>query len=150
VNVIDGLAVAYMAFGAWRGRARGSADEGYRLIRMGIAYAFGCGLYEVISQALKSLLSLGGNVAGPVGFVGVIGGAWYLTRFVKKDLTAFLAARFASHARLVGAIAGGARTLLVALSIVGVFHLAGNAPGRDQVSEDSWVGRVASWVMPGK
>lgn len=150
MNFIDGVTAAYMAFGVWRGRARGLADEGYRLTRMIIAYAFGCGLYGVISGALKRLLSVGGDVSGPASFVVVVGGTWYLTRFIKKGLTAFLAARYARYAKLGGMIAGAVRSLLVVLSIVGVFHLAGDAPGREQVSEQSFVGRVASWVMPGK
>lgn len=138
-----------MASNAWRGLRRGPGEEGYRLFRMGVAYVFGCGFYGVMASGLHRALSLSGDIAGPVGFAGVIIGVWYLTRFVKRSLTSFLAARFAGRARTVGAAAGALRSFLVVLSIAGVFYLAGGAPGRAKVAEDSLVGKIASLLMPG-
>ena len=144
MNMVDLISAAYIAFGAWRGRARGLADEGFRLLRMAVAFAAGCGLYGLLSGLLKKLLSLGGDVSGPLGFALTIGGTWYLFRYVKKSFAAFLAARFAPHAALGGAIAGGLRTLLIVLSVVGVLNLS----NRDGVSGGSAVSRIAEWVMP--
>lgn len=147
---IDIISTLYVAFGAWRGRAAGLAEEGYRLLRYGIALAAGCGLYGLVSDTLKRLLSLGGDVSGPVAFIGVIGGAWFLVRKIRGVVMRFLAARFADHARVGGAIAGGLRTLLIVISIAGVFALGERLPGRDQVAEKTIVGRLAAWILPGK
>ncbi len=144
MNILDLIAGAYVAYGAWRGRARGLAEEGYRLFRLAVAFAAGCGLYGLLSDLLTRLLSLGGEVSGPVGFVGVMGGSWYILRTLKTKLTALLAARFAAQARIGGLIAGGLRTLIVVLSIVGVLNLA----GRGDVSGRSVVARISEWVMP--
>lgn len=143
MNLLDGLAAAYVAFGAWRGRASGLAEEGYRLFRMAVAFAAGCGLYGLISDLLTRVLSIGGDVSGPIGFVGVMGGSWMLLKRLRNAIKAWLAARFAAHAQIGGLIAGGLRTLIIVLSIVGVLNLA----GRDEAG-GSIVGRVAAWVMP--
>ena len=144
MHIADLIAAAYVAFSAWRGRVRGLADEGFRFVRMAVAFAAGCGLYELISGALKKLLSLGGDVSGPIGFAVTLGGAWYLLRFAKKSLAAFLAARFARHAALGGAIAGGLRTALIVLSVLGLLSLS----NRDEVSGTSVVGRIAERIIP--
>ena len=144
MNITDLISAVYVAYGAWRGRARGLADEGFRFLRMAVAFVAGCGLYGLISDALKKLLSLGGDVSGPLGFALTLGGAWYVLSFVKKSFAAFLAARFATHAALGGAIAGGLRTLLIVLSVVGLLNLS----NRDGVSGGSVVSRIAEWVMP--
>jgi hypothetical protein len=44
-------------------------------------------------------------------------------------------------------VAGALRTLVWVLALVSAFHLAGSAPGREQVSEQSLVGRIAGWVV---
>lgn len=150
MNIADIIAGAYVAFGAWRGRARGLADEGYRLLRLGVAFAAGCGLYGVVSGLLKHAISMAGDVSAPVAFAGTVGGTWWLLSALKKKVIAVLAARFAPYAQIGGAVAGGVRTLLLVLSIVGVFHLAGRAPGRDTVVGTSMIGQLAAWVMPGK
>ncbi|HMP75209.1 MAG TPA: CvpA family protein [Kiritimatiellia bacterium] len=144
MNTIDLISALYVAFGAWRGRARGLADEGFRLLRMAVAFAAGCGLYGLVSGLLKKLLSLGGDISGPMGFALTLGGAWYLLGLAKKSFAAFLTARFAPHAALGGAIAGALRTLLIVLSVVGVLNLS----NQDGVSGGSVVSRIAEWVMP--
>jgi hypothetical protein len=144
MHLLDLIFGAFVAYGAWRGRARGLADEGYRLFRMAVAFTAGCGLYGLISKLLAGLLSVGGDVYGPIGFVSVMGGSWYALRVLKAKLTAFLSSRFAAQARIGGLVAGGLRTLIIVLSIAGVLNLA----GREDVSERSVVSRVAAWVMP--
>ncbi len=143
MSLLDGIAAAYVAFGAWRGRARGLSEEGYRLFRMAVAFAAGCGLYGLISGALERLLSIGGEVSGPVGFVGVMGGSWFLLSKLRTGIKTWLSARFASFARVGGAVSGALRALIIALSIVGVLNLA----GRDEVKGRSVVGTISSWVM---
>lgn len=143
MSPLDGIAAAYVAFGAWRGRARGMAEEGYRLFRMAVAFAAGCGLYGVISGLLEKVVSIGGDVSGPVGFVGVVGGSWFLLSRLRNGIKAWLAARFADRAQIGGMAAGGLRALIVVLSIVGVLNLA----GRDEVKGRSVVGTLSSWVL---
>lgn len=147
MNAVDLVAAAYVAYGAARGRRRGLADEAYRLLRVGVSFAAGCGLYGLVSDLLKKALALGADVSGPLAFVATMAGAWSLLRFLRKWLMAWIAARFAPHAAVGGAVAGGIRTLVWTLALVSAFHLAGSAPGREQVSERSLVGRIAGWVV---
>lgn len=150
MNPVDVIAAAYIAFGAWRGRMRGLADEGYRLVRLLIAFVAGCGLYGVVSGALKQAFSLAGGVSAPLAFVLTVGIAWWFTRWIKKTITTLIAARFMKHEKLGGLIAGGLRVLIIVISVAGLFHLADKAPGRDSVSEESIIGRIADRVIPGK
>ncbi|MCZ7592660.1 MAG: CvpA family protein [Kiritimatiellae bacterium] len=94
MSAVDLIAAAYIAFGIWRGRMRGLADEGYRLIRMLLAFVAGCGLYGFISALLKKLFSMTGGISAPLAFIIALGGAWWLTRTLKKTLATLLAARF--------------------------------------------------------
>lgn len=149
MNPVDLVGAAYIAFGIWRGRARGLADEGYRLIRMLIAFVAGCGLYGFIAALLKKVFSMSGGISTPLAFVLVLGGAWWLTRLLKKTLTTVLAARFARHARLGGMIAAGIRVFLIVLSIAGLFHLSSDALGSDAAAK-SFFGQIATRVIPGK
>lgn len=144
MNPIDLISGAYIAFGAWRGRARGLADEGYRLFRMAVAFTAGCGLYGLVSKLLGRALSLGGEVTGPLGFLAVGGASWYLLRAFKARMMGFLNDRWMAQARIGGLLAGALRTLIIAMSVVGVLNLA----GREDVSGRSVVARLAHWVMP--
>lgn len=147
MSIVDLISAAYVAYGAARGKKRGLADEAYRLLRVGVSFAAGCGLYGLVSDLLKQVLSMGSDVSGPVGFAATMGGAWALLRFAKQKLTAWITARFAPHAALGGAVAGGIRSMVWVLALVSMFHLAGSAPGREQISEQSLVGRIAGWVV---
>lgn len=149
MNALDLAGVAYIAFGVWRGRVRGLADEGYRLVRMVIAFVAGCGLYGFISALLKKLFSTTGSISTPLAFVITIAGAWWLTRLLKKTLTTVLAARFAKYSKIGGMIAGGIRLFLIVLSIAGLFHLSSDAMGND-ASAKSIFGQIATRVIPGK
>lgn len=140
VNFLDGLAIAYVAFAAWRGRANGVAKEGFRLIRVALAFGAGVGLYGLIRDILTRALSLGVDVTGPVGFLAVMVGTWYAVRGLRDIIQAWLSARFSSHSPIAGAIAGGIRALVIVISIVGVTALA----GRTDTPDRSLVGRVAS------
>ena len=148
--LVDALAAAYVAYGVMRGRKRGLPDEAYRLLRFGTAFAAGCGLYGLVSDIIGKILSLAGDVAAPLAFVGTVGGAWWLLRVVKQSFLAWSSARFAPFIQTGGAVAGGLRTALVVLSIVATFSMAERAPGHAAVSRETWVGRIAGWVMPGR
>ncbi len=143
MSILDGISAAYIAFGAWRGRANGLAQEGYRLFRMAVAFGAGCGLYGLISDLLSRTLSIGGDVSGPVGFASVMGGSWFLLRKLRIGMQAWIAARFGAHARVGGLIAGGLRAIVIVLSLVGVLNLAGRKEAGGSI-----VGSVSSWVMP--
>lgn len=143
MNVIDLLSAAYIGISAARGRKRGLADESYRLLRLGVAFGAGCGLYGLVSGAIESLLSLAPTVSGPVGFAGTVGGAWMLLRGLKQKLTAWVAVRFAPHQAVGGMIAGGLRALLMALSALATGILAGG----EGVVATSWLARVARFFV---
>ena len=129
MNLLDAMIAAYVAYGANRGRQRGLADESYRLFRLAIAFGAGCGLYGLVSDALGKALSLGSVESGPVAFVATTLGAWALLRSLKGRFVAFVAARYAKHSAVGGAIAGGLRNLILSLSGLITAHLAGRNGG---------------------
>lgn len=145
MNIVDAVSAAYVAFGAYRGRKRGFSDEAYRLLRMAIAFVAGCGLYGVVSQLIGKVLSLGGEVSGPVAFLGTVGGAWLLLRKLKRGFIAWVFAKTKPYEGLGGAVAGGVRALLIVVSIVAALSLAGKTPGGD-----SFAGRIVDLVLPGR
>lgn len=147
MNVVDLLAAASVAGGALRGRKRGLADEAYRLLRVGISFAAGCGLYGFVSDLLGKVLSLGGDVSGPMGFIATMGGTWSVLRLLRQKLQSLVDAHLARHAAVGGAVAGGIRAFVWVLAILSAFHLAGSAPGREQLSEKSLAGQIAGWVV---
>ena len=116
----------------------------------GIVRVTGCGLHGLISSGIGRLVSLAGDVSAPVVFAGTMGGAWWLFRLIKQRFVAWAAARFEPYLRIGGAIAGGLRTAILVLGMVGTFTLAGRAPGHDAVRYESWVGRIAGWVVQAK
>lgn len=145
--LIDAVSAAYVACGVYRGRKRGLSDEAYRLLRLGGAFASGCGLHGLVSGGLDRILSLGGGVSGPVAFVGTMAGSWWALRLVKRRFLEWAAARFEPYIRIGGAVAGGLRAAILALSLLGAFSLATHAPGHDVVQQGSWMGRFAAWIV---
>lgn len=143
MNAIDLIAVVYTGISVARGRRRGLADESYRLLRMGVAFGAGCGLYGLVSGALGHLLSLAPAVSGPVGFAGTVGGAWLLLRALKKRLTVWIAARFAPQQEVGGMIAGGLRALVLTMSVLATGVLAGGGG----LVATSWLARIARFFV---
>ena len=149
MNPLDFVALAAMAFGAWRGRARGLPVEAYRLLRLAVAFAAGVGLYRLLARAIRAALAVGGEVSGTVAFVASVLGAWALTRRLKRAMTAFIAARWARHARTGGAVAGAVRALLLIVLLEGLLQLAGKPEGSPG-GRFSVVGRLAAWTVSGR
>lgn len=147
MNLVDLIAAAYVAYGAWRGRARGLPYEGFHLLRMAVAMGAGCGLYGLVSRALDGMLSLSPGASGAAGFVGVTAATWGILYMLKTRVMAFIAARAGERAALGGAVAGGIRRLLIVIGLVGVFSMTEPEAGR---AGTSLVGRVASWIIPGE
>ena len=143
MNLIDLGAVAYTGFSAARGRRRGLADESYRLLRLGVAFGAGCGLFSLVHGLVAKVLSLDHTQSGPLVFVGTVGGTWLLLRSLKKKFTAWVATRFAAHQAIGGLVAGGLRGLLLTLSVLVTGVLAG---GGGAVT-DSWLARLARFFV---
>lgn len=146
----DILSVAYVAYGTVRGGRRGLGDEAFRLFRLAIAFAAGCGLHKLVGNGIGRLLSIGSDVSAPVAFAVTVAGAWWLLRRARIVFAAWAEKRLGRHARLGGAIAGGLRSALLALSIAATINMAGHVPGGDAVRRGSWVGRLAGWVLQTK
>ena len=148
--LIDGAALGWIAYGVVRGRMRGLGLEVYKLLRFAAAFATGCGLHGLVGNALSRLFSLGDGVSGPLAFVLSVGGSWWILRVVKRRIVAWTATHMGEHERVGGAVAGGLRAALLALSAAGALALARDMPGRDAVASGSVVGRTAAWAVGGK
>lgn len=135
MSPVDGIVAVYVAYGVYRGRARGLADEAYRLLRVGVALLAGCGLYGVVSDLISRVIYTGDAVSGPVGFVATMLGTWSVLRVVRTKFTAALETRFAGLAEAGGAMAGGLRTAVMASSAMITAVLAGH---------ENWLGH--SWL----
>lgn len=143
MNLLDGLVAAYVAYGAYRGRARGLGEEAYRLLRVGVALVAGCGLYEIVGDLLSRVVSLGTQFSGPVGFLGTMIGTWSVLRVAKEKMVTWLSTRYVALAETGGAIAGGLRNLVLVSGAMITAHLA----GRSEFMADSWVGRLISVLV---
>ncbi len=143
MNGLDLLGAGYIAFSAWRGRRRGLADEAYRLLRLGVAFGTGCGLYGLVSDGLGRLLSLAPALSGPLGFAGTVGGTWLLLRALRRKLAEWIGARFPTHQATGGLIAGGLRGFTLTMSVMATGVLAG---GGGPVA-GSWLGQIAAWLV---
>lgn len=135
MNPVDGIVAAYVAFGVYRGKARGLADESFRLVRVGVAMLAGCGLYGVVSDLIGKVIYAGDAVSGPVGFVGTMLATWSVLRVVRTKFVNLLETRYAGLAQLGGAIAGGLRTAVLSSSAMITAVLAGH---------ENWLG--GSWL----
>ncbi len=146
MNPLDLIALVGVALGAGRGRARGLAAEAYPLLRIAAAVAAGVGLRRLIARGIRAALSVGGEVSGAIAFAGSFAGAWWLTRRLKRWMTAFLAARAGRYNRIGGAIAGAVRVFLWILAIEGLLQLAGKPEGAPG-GGFSLVGRLAALIV---
>lgn len=143
MNLLDGMVAVYVAYGAQRGRKRGLAEEAYRLLRVGVALLAGCGLYGLVSGLIGKVLSLGSDVSGPVGFVATMLGAWSLLRVVRARVVAWVTATYQPYAAVGGAIAGGVRNLILAVSAMITAHLA----GRSGFLAESGLGKLIAMLV---
>ncbi len=146
MNGFDGATAAVMAYGAWRGMRRGVAQEAYRMVRMLVALAAGCGLYGLVARGIGQLA---GGTSGAGGFLVAFGGAYALVRAAKRRFLAWVEARTSSWARWSGGAAGAVRGLAAMLAAGAVLNVSPFAALKDGVLGGSAVGRVASWFTPG-
>lgn len=135
MNPVDGIVAAYVAYGAYRGRTRGLADEAYRLVRVGLALLAGCGLYGLVSDLIGKVIYAGDAVSGPVGFVATMLGTWSVLRVLRTKFVNLLETKYAGLAQVGGAVAGGLRTAVLSSSAMITAYLAGH---------EGWLGN--SWL----
>jgi hypothetical protein len=148
--ILDLLTATFVAVGVAWGRRSGLPKESYRLLRLITALVVGCGFYGLIARGLERLLSRLGDLSAPLAFIITVGGAWWILRAVRRRYMAWVGARFDRYARPGGAIAGGLRALLLAVTILAALGLAGSVPGRDSARHGSLVGRLAGWIVRAK
>lgn len=141
MNRVDIVSTLWTAAGALRGWKRGLSDEAYRLVRLGVAFGAGCGLYGAVSRLLGRIFSTEHGATSAVGFVGTMAGAWWILHAVRKGFTAWIASRWPKQQAVGGAIAGGLRALVAAMGAVAAWLLATDASG---VAENTVMGRIVS------
>jgi len=148
MNYVDGIIAVYIAYAAVRGAKRGVAVEGYRLVRLAISFAVGCGVFPLLHRLSSAVLSSQTENAGGLGFVLGLVAAFFAMRALRSGLTALIQRKLGEKfARSGGAIAGGVRALAAASALAVFLHLAPWIPGRATVTESSLVGRAVGFFV---
>ena len=148
MNLIDLVAAAYAAVSAARGSQRGVADEGYRLLRLVMAFLGGCGLFTLFHKALNTLLASTLGDAGGLGFAAGLGVVFLMMRRLRSSAVSLLQRQFAEKwNRMGGAVAGLMRALTAVAALVGFLQMSPWIPGGKSAAGDSLVGRVVGLFM---
>ena len=118
-NLADMLVVAYLIYGTMRGRARGLSRELPKAVGVTLAFTTGFGLYRVSEKLVAGLAQMAGQASGPVSFVTVVVGAFFLMRQFRGRIRDWAAKRYPDEnlQRRAGAVAGLIRTVTVSAFI---------------------------------
>lgn len=105
---IDILSSVYVLFGTFRGRRRGVPEELYRLVRTGLAFLSGLGLYGLVQSTMQTIPGF----AGAAGFALSYAGVFVLLRKTRKAIRDRLHRTFGEARSLIAAAVGAARSIL--------------------------------------
>ena len=146
MNSFDIAALLMTAASAARGFRAGLASEFYRLARLVIALVTGSSLYRVLADTIGSVADRAESWLSPVLFVGLTMLVWTglkrLRRWTEAAITTRVPAR---HQAVGGALAAGAKTLVLLAGVIGAFSLASWLPGHDLIATES---TFARWLHP--
>jgi uncharacterized membrane protein required for colicin V production len=140
------VAAAYLAWGGLKGRRRGLAIELPRLASVTLALVTGAGLTRWADYALGEFDKLTGQVAGALGWGGVLVGAFYLARQLRGWMGRWIMNQLPEESveKRAGMAAGFLRTFVIS-TIITLFLL--HTPLAFLV-RDSMIGGVARVVQP--
>jgi uncharacterized membrane protein required for colicin V production len=143
-NLIDILLAVYIGWGAWRGRRRGLTDEASRVILLLLAILTGYSLVRWIGRILHEWSKVTGQLAGPIGALGIMIGAYLLARHLRQRLRDTFAVRFPDPATQQhgGTMAGATRTLIIGSTIIVFIGLMPLGPIAKPFSSGSITGRI--------
>lgn len=148
-NVIDLLVLAYVVYGAIRGRYRGFGRELPKATGAVVAFVTGCGFYRWTDRLLAGVSHMTGQTAGPLGFVGVLVVSYVLVQRLKGRICKWAEEKVPDEKmqKRAGAIAGAARTVIIASAIIlFVSHLP-IGPLRAPFKDGSLLGRTLNRVI---
>jgi len=111
-NFADILVVAYLIYGTLRGRARGLSRELPKVISVTLAFTTGFGLYRSSERLLSGLAHMARQASGPVSFVLMAVGGYFVMRHLRGRIHDWAARRYSDEnlQRKAGAAAGFIRT----------------------------------------
>jgi len=113
MSFLDFAALAYIAFGVFRGRKRGLFKELPGALSVLIFFVTGCGLYRWTGRALAGMNHLAGQSLGVGSFIGLVMGVVMLVRHFRRQISGWVEQRFDQRTqKLGGGIAGGVRTFV--------------------------------------
>lgn len=147
MNLIDLFTAGYVAFGFKRGRKRGASEELYRLVRMGLAFLGGLGLFAFVRSLLISLFGLEGGLAGAAGFLASFAAVFTALHLIRVRIHSALKVRCQSLGTLAGGVIGGVRAAILSLALLFSAVLS-KLPLMDTwVSEGSFIGKMLNFVL---
>jgi uncharacterized membrane protein required for colicin V production len=136
----------YLAWGGLKGRRRGLSVELPRLASVTLALVTGAGLVRWTDYMLAEFNKFTGQVAGALGWGGLLVGAFYLTRLFRARMGRWIEEQFPEETveNRAGLVAGLLRTLIIS-TIITLFLL--HTPLAFLV-RDSMIGDLARVVQP--
>jgi uncharacterized membrane protein required for colicin V production len=111
-NFADILVIAYLIYGTLRGRVRGLSRELPKVISITLAFTTGFGLYRSSERLLSGLAHMAGQASGPVSFLSMAIGGYFVMRHLRGRIHDWAAKRYSDEnlQRKAGAAAGLIRT----------------------------------------
>jgi len=118
-GVIDLLVLAYVAFSAWRGRARGMTKELPGAVGICVFAVTGWGLFMIMFRGLEQASAVAGVSAGIFSFFVLLTGSVYLWRRFRKHVRRFAETwRDEQLQRRGGMVAGGLRAFVLSAMVL--------------------------------
>jgi len=147
MNIIDLLTALYVGLGFNRGRKRGASEELYRLVRTGLAFLGGLGLFAFVRSVLVSVLGVEGGVAGALGFLASFAAVFALLRLIRVQIRVALKAKFGHLSALAGGIVGAVRSGVNSLVVLVAAVLSGLPALEEWVTDGSFIGHIVDSVL---
>ena len=142
-NLIDAVALAYVAYGVRLGWKRGLSSELPRLVMILLFVLSGCTLSHWLRVIFGKINVLTGHIAGGFGFVGMFAAGMFLARLFRNRFTSWLSGKLPVEAiqKRGGAIIGGLRTLVIACTLIVFIGLMRFGIVSEPFAQGSFIGR---------
>lgn len=150
-NLPDILVVAYVIYGMLRGRARGFSRELPKVVSVTLAFTTGFGLYRLSERLMAGLAQMAGQKSGPVSFIVVAIGSFFLLRQFRGRIRDWAAKHYPDEnlQKRAGAAAGAVRTVMVSAFVFVFISFMPIGFLREPFTEGSLFGRtVVKLVRP--
>ena len=149
MTLVDGVVGAYCAWAAWHGARRGLPEESYRLLRLVVSLAAGCGLFTLVNKIVAVVMSFGGDAPGGLGFVGGMAVAFVAMRKLRASLVA--AVQRWADAKIIrpgGAVLGAVKAFTGVAALISFLQLSPLVPAGHRLAAHSVTGRIVAVFLP--